>query len=171
MCSIVRVITLDVLPRFGIGPVHLSSTREVVREALQRAGLPLSHERRSLDFFCKNSLQVEYGSDGRADFIGVGSGRELCARYFGIDVFDTPADRVFAAIAEREGGGALQVFNPPKCRFPRQIVTLWEADDQYDHRGGSRWPVWGQIGVGSERYLQAVSAIEAETALHIGRRG
>jgi hypothetical protein len=38
---------------------------------------------------------------------------------------------------------------------------LYEADEQYDHRGGQRRQVWSQIGVGDARYLAAIDAIGA----------
>jgi hypothetical protein len=130
-------------------------TREAVRSELAAAGMPLADSRESLDYFCDNALQVEYGEDARADFIGVSSSEHLLVTYFDIDVFDTLAEHVFAAIARRETSGVHE-YDPLEYLFPQQIVTLWDAADQYDHRGGQQRVIWAQIGVGTERYLSDV---------------
>lgn len=153
-CYCPRMITFDLVPRVGLGPVRLSATREVIRQTLERLGFGVTHSRDNLDYFCGNALQVECGKDGCADFIGIAGSDDLCVTYFGIDVFDTPADRLFNAMAGRETSGS-HTYARTEYLFPQQIVTLWDAAAQYDHRGGGRWPVWGQIGVGSERYLQS----------------
>ena len=40
-------------------------------------------------------------------------------------------------------------------------VTLYEADEQYDHKGGPSRVIWGQIGIGDARYLAAIDEINA----------
>ena len=41
-----------------------------------------------------------------------------------------------------------------------QIVTLWNADEQYDQRRGGERIVWGQVGLGNDAYLRAIEALE-----------
>ena len=130
-------------------------TRESVRSELVAAGVALTHAEGDLDYFYDNSLQVEYGEDGHADFIGVSSDESLIVSFFGMDVFDTPAEQVFSAIAQRETAG-MHAFDPLEYLFPQQIVTLWDAAAQYDHRGGQKRIIWAQIGLGTERYLSDV---------------
>lgn len=154
------MITLDVVPHVGIGPARLGLARLANRSCLDAIGLPLEETRKALDYFAENALQIEYDDDGKAQFIGIGSSGALRVLFFGLDVFDTPARDVFAAIARREATGA-HAFDSSEYLFPEQVVTLWEADEQYDHRGGQRRVVWAQIGIGNARYLDAIRQISA----------
>ena len=40
-----------------------------------------------------------------------------------------------------------------------QIMTLWQADTQYDYLGSESRLVWAQVGLGNERYLASISKI------------
>ncbi|MCK9740495.1 hypothetical protein [Pseudomonas syringae] len=44
--------------------------------------------------------------------------------------------------------------------FPNQILTLWDADEQYDRQGEEELEVWGQVGIGNDAYVAAIEAIE-----------
>lgn len=43
--------------------------------------------------------------------------------------------------------------------FPNQILTLRDADEQYDRQGGEEHEVWGHIGIVSEKYAAAVEGL------------
>ena len=154
---------LSITPHVGVGPVSLGADRESVRAALRTAGFNLESSRGSLDYFADASIQVEYGADGTAEFIGVSQHRAYSLTYFGMNVFDTTAEEVFAAIAAREGA-ATPAFESSGYVFPEQIVTLWEADEQYDRLGGRQRVIWAQVGLGDHRYLQAIRVIKARRA-------
>jgi len=148
------VTGFNITPHVGIGPVRLLDSRGDVRAALAGIGIPLLNSRGSLDYFSENALQVEYGADERADFIGIASTPTLQASYFGTNVFDTPAEAVFLAIARSESA-EVPTFEAAEFLFREQIITLWNADSQYDWRKLGRL-IWGQVGVGSRRYLDGI---------------
>ncbi|MEG2805902.1 hypothetical protein [Stenotrophomonas sp.] len=144
------VIELKIVPRCGIGPIILGESRSTVRKAMEEAGLRFESERASLDYFCGNSIQVEY-HEGTASFIGVASHTRFTAIYQGRNVFDTPAKELFAIVADADASDTHK-FNRNGHVFPNQILTLWEADTQYDPL--ERRLIWGQVGLGDARYLQ-----------------
>ncbi|EPJ81519.1 hypothetical protein CFII68_18785 [Pseudomonas sp. CFII68] len=49
--------------------------------------------------------------------------------------------------------------------FPNQILTLWDADEQYDRQGGERREVWGQVGIGTNAYMAAIRAIKGHVTV------
>lgn len=148
---------LRIEPGVGVGPILLGESRPVVREVLSNLGFPLESTRGSLDYFCGASIQVEFGVDDRADFIGLSWHGAYKLTYYEIDVFDTEARRLFELVAEHENsGGDHHRFDTAEYIFPGQILTLWEADEQYDHMGSGQRLIWAQVGIGSRRYLAAV---------------
>ncbi|GGY36700.1 hypothetical protein [Pseudoduganella albidiflava] len=136
-------------PHHGWGPVALGASREEVREAMHAAGFPLRSVRRELDYYCTNSIQVEY-TEGRASFIGVSYSAEYDACYRGRHVFDMPAKELFKLIAS--GEEAPHRFDISSYFFPDQVMTLWDADRQYDRIGGEKRVVWAQVGIGNADY-------------------
>lgn len=147
-------------PHVGIGPIRLGASREEIRAALLSVGFPLKHTRRALDYFCNSSIQVEFGDDDCADFIGCAYHAAYTLSYRGANVFDTIAKDLFTLIAENDGSG-IHTFKDSGYCFPNQIVTLWDADTQYDRLGGEQRPIWGQVGLGNQRYLDAIRQIRS----------
>lgn len=96
---------------------------------------------------------------GCAQFIGISSYPVCSVTYFGKNAFDTPAQELFDLIAARDDSGEHR-FNDSKYVFPNQIVTLWDADEQYDRLGNRSRLIWAQIGVGNRTYLAAIGEIE-----------
>jgi hypothetical protein len=150
----------EIVPLLRIGPIALGATRADVRAVMAALGFPLEFTRDTLDYFCKSCIQVEYGVDDRADFIGIGSAPPFPVLYEGIDVFDVSAVDLFARIAKNEASGPHR-FTNSEYLFPDQIIALYEADEQYDPRGAMTRSIWGQVAIGNARYLQAIRAIEA----------
>jgi hypothetical protein len=149
-------------PHVGIGPILLGAARDDVRAALFSLSFPLRISRGRSDYFCDSSIQVEFGDDDRADFIGCSCCLHYTLTYRGTNVFDVPAEELFALIADNDGSGP-HSFNPAEYRFPKQILTLWEADCQYDRLGSEQRSVWGQVGLGNQRYLDDVLRIEGRS--------
>src|SRR5688572_23971077 len=122
-------------------------------------GFPLGSSREVIEFFCENSIQTECDENGRVMFIGVSCDDAFVARYRGVDVFDVTARELFRMAAEADGSGD-HAFDKLEYRFPNQVLTLWNADPQYDHRGKGTREVWGQVGLGNAAYVAAVKALE-----------
>jgi len=146
---------LPLTPHVGIGPIKLGAARSVIRAEMASAGLPLESARESMDYFGSASVQVEYEEDGTASFIGVSSDPDLELFYDGIDLFDVEAKKAFELLASRDGSGSHE-YSESEYLFPSQIITLYEADAQYDRKREETRSVWGQIGCGDTRYLKAV---------------
>lgn len=152
------MIYLALIPHRAIGPVELGMSRETVRATLAAAGCPLDFARTSQDFF-RPGIQIEYETDGTVSFIGVAPDENIVLSYQGRDLFDMAAAQSFRLIASAETRDE-HAFNDAGYLFPDQIVSLWEADSQYDRKGGELRPMWGQIGIGDVRHFTAIRKVE-----------
>ncbi len=152
---------LEIRPHEGVGPVALGMTRDEVRAALAAVpgAMDRASSRGSLDYFFCNALQVEYAASGRASFIGVSWWPDVQTsfRLFGVNPWALPATELFKLLALADGGD--HQFNGSEYLFRNLIVTVWDADSQYDHLGHERRPVYAQVGIGNTEYLQAIDAI------------
>jgi hypothetical protein len=111
-----------------------------------------------MDYFCDASIQVEYEEDGTASFVGASSHEDLALSFAGVDLFDLEAKDAFTLFSSRDGSGDHR-FTQFEYVFPSQIITLYDADPQYDHRRDESRSVWAQIGCGDQRYLSAILKI------------
>ncbi len=75
-----------------------------------------------------------------------------------MDVFSLEASELFSLVTAADGSGPHE-FTASEYLFPGQIITLWDADEQYDRRGGETRPVWAQVGIGNPAYVEALSLI------------
>lgn len=155
-----EALLFEVVPHVGILPICLDATREDVAKRMRDLGHTKSSTLGQTDRYIDGSVGVEFDKNDRVQFVELFPHRDLAATFFGVNVFDRPAEEVFSLIAEREGND-LDTFDPQENLFRRQIVALWHADPQYD-LGGERFPVWGAIGVGNRSYLQNVDALDAK---------
>ena len=142
----------ELIPHVGFGPVKLGMTREDVKRALGEANYSGVHK--NSDYYFARAFQVEF-REGKADFIGISFSEEYEAFYRGDNLFDIEAHDLFNLIAEHENKE--HHFNDSMYVFPDQIVSLWDADEQYDRIGGEQRMVWAQVGLGTTAYLKAVS--------------
>jgi hypothetical protein len=110
-----------------------------------------------VDFFCEASIQILYEQDDTASFIGVSFHSFYTCTYKGVNVFDTLAEELFSLMAAGEGDGSTHRFNDCGYVFPKQILTLYNADSQYDRLGGEVRLIWAQVGIGDARYLAATA--------------
>ena len=71
-------------------------------------------------------------------------------------MFDVEARELFELFARAEP--KKHRFSALEYLFPAQILTLYDADKQYDHFrvGKNARRVWGQVGLGSDDYLWSV---------------
>lgn len=137
------MLQLELQPRIGLGLIKLDASRSQVREVLKDVGLDLSVSRGHQDHF--DGIQVEY-TDDRTTFIGVSWSKQYKIIFQGTDVFDIPADELFEQLAKEDGAEGL-TFNPSEYEFPNLLITLWDADEQYDRIGLESRKVWAQIGI------------------------
>ena len=153
--------TLEISPLQAIGPVRLGSSRADAREALSVFGFPLESSRGALDYFCDASIQVECGPDDRVWFIGISSSDRFTAHFQGKDVFALSAPDLFSLAAAADHSGP-HSFTRTEYFFPNQLITLWDADEQYDRKGNETRPVWAQMGIGNASYAAAIAAIRGK---------
>ena len=151
-------IKLTLEPGVGILPIKLGMTRDEVAAALKTIGIMTrSAEHAATDYYFENAIQIEF-TDGTASFIGIASDRDIELVFQGASILQSPARDVFKRIAAAEGGTHKYDVNGKV--FRRLIVTLWEAEEQYD-RINEAVPVYGQVGLGDARYLAGVDEIDA----------
>lgn len=152
----------EIFPLQAIGPVRLGATRMETREVMAAIGFPLEAALGHLDYFSSNAVQISYGIDETVIFIGLSGSANFKVIFKGFDVFNLAAADLFSLMAEADNSGPHE-FNSYEYCFPNQILTLWDADEQYDRDGGETRPIWSQVGVGNNAYLAAVAAIEGNT--------
>ncbi|MBO9492053.1 hypothetical protein J7384_16955 [Endozoicomonas sp. G2_1] len=143
----------SIKPHNGIGLIKLGMPRAEVRELLNGS---FDSSRDSLDYYFNCSLQVEFEND-LVSFIGLALNESYVVTYFGVNVFDVEASDLFALISANEP--LEHTFERGEYVFPEQIITLYDADEQYDYIGNNQRSIWGQIGLGSKAYLKAVSGV------------
>ncbi|WP_369943115.1 hypothetical protein [Xanthomonas medicagonis] len=148
----------EIYPLQGVGPLRLGSVRADARQALSALGFPLESSHGDSDYFCDASIQLECDPHGRVWFIGISDSERFVAQFQGADVFVLSAQDLFSLVAASDHSGPHRYVDTEYC-FPNQIVTLWDADAQYDRRGNASRPVWAQVGVGNASYAAAVAAI------------
>lgn len=145
-------MNFEIKPHTGIGSVELNMIRSKVKKILGKENFSGSNG--DLDYYFDNSLQIEFAND-RVDFIGISYHPNYNVIYKNINVFDTEAKELFNLIALNEEEN--HQFDASEYLFPKQVVTLWDADEQYDRIGSETRLIWAQIGVGSLNYLEDVS--------------
>jgi hypothetical protein len=148
-------------PLEAIGPVQLGTTRAMARQAMSAMGFPLEHSYNGVDYFCDSCMQLSYGPSDEVWFIGASGSLELKFMFKGVDVFSLSATEVFSLMAASDKSGPHD-FTSYEYLFPNQILTVWDADEQYDRQGGETREVWAQVGIGNGAYLAAVHALEKE---------
>jgi hypothetical protein len=151
--------TFEISPHQAIGPARLGASRAMVRQAMSEHGFALEGSYDGIDYFCESCLQVSYGPDDNAHFIGASGNVEFTFLFKGVNVFDTPATEVFSMMAALDESGEHD-FDRYEYFFPNQILTLWEADEQYDRYQEENRVVWAQVGIGNESYVAAINAIK-----------
>ena len=139
--------------------MRLGMTRCQIRQEMEATGLSLEFSRNKLDYYYESSIQVESDENGCASFIGVASNQSIELIYKGCNLFALSAREVYDLISRHEGTAPAD-YSDAGCLFPEQIISLWEADEQYDYYHGERTPAWGQIGVGNESYLAAIRKLQ-----------
>jgi len=155
-------VPLDVVPIFvfephkGFGPVALGSSRDDTRQAMANAGFPLERSRKRIDYFCGSSIQVESDDNDLVRFIGVSGSPRFDAKYRDVSVFGVGAEQLFRLIAGADASGEHQ-YSAAEYRFPGQIMTLWQADPQYDYMGNESRAVWAQVGLGNADYAAVIA--------------
>lgn len=150
--------TFEILPLQAIGPVRLGATRMETREVMAAIELPLEAACGHLDYFASSAIQVSYGIDEKVMFIGVSGSAAFRVIFKGVDIFNLAAADLFLLVAEADRSGP-HAFNSYEYCFPNQILTLWDADEQYDRAGGGKRQIWSQVGIGNDAYLGAAAAI------------
>ncbi len=139
------MLELPISPGIGAGPIHLGTHKDDARRLLADLGYRLCAEQGNLDYFCENALQLEY-DHGRLRFIGISEHPEITCIYGAQDVFDIDAESLFNLFAANEQQSPIAL--PGETHFfPTQGLNLWEADEQYDRRGGFKRKVYAQVGI------------------------
>ena len=149
----------EISPLEAIGPVRLGVSRTMARQAMSAIGFPLEHSHDGVDYFCESCMQLSCGPSDDVWFIGVSGNLHFTFMFKGVDVFALSATEVFSLMAASDDSGPHDFTSYEYC-FPNQILTLWDADEQYDRQGGETREVWGQVGIGNDAYLAAISAIK-----------
>ncbi|EDM25948.1 hypothetical protein LNTAR_06264 [Lentisphaera araneosa HTCC2155] len=152
------MIRLEIKPHIGIGPILLGSTKEEARTALSQIGFELEHSIDVMDYFCNSGIQIEYSKTGIVEFIGTScEPNHFTVIYNDVNVFNTKATELFELINQNES--ELKPYNDYEFMFPDQIITLWDAQEQYDRYENESRVIWAQVGLGNESYKKEVEEI------------
>ncbi len=153
---------LEIIPHVGVGPIKFGmKSQEVQVDMKNFCGPDYDHsENDGIDYFFKSALEVSYDKNGCAEFIGTQYYTNCGCRFTfsGIDPFDLSSNELFEFIASIDKSSK-HVYNPNEYCFKKLIITLWSADEQYDYMGGETRPVYGQVGIGNNQYLEDIKNI------------
>lgn len=157
--------TFEILPGKSIGPIDLGMSQEEVKAALQSyidSGLDQTTSPTS-DYAFGNSLVVEYGRSGGAQFIGASYYNNCGCEYIfqGRHVSSYSAESLFELLAGLNQTPDIE-FDEYQYFFSNIGVTVWNADSQYDYLNGEETPVFGQMGVVNDEYAKAIEAQNKE---------
>ena len=142
----------EIEPHIGIGAVKLGMSPKEVKNTIGSSFY--CHSTETMDYYFENTLQIEY-SAGLVTFIGISFSNEYTVLFLGKNVFDIEASLLFELFSRNEKGS--HSYSSSEYLFPEQILTLWDADEQYDKIGGEQRVIWAQVGLGSKSYLEAVN--------------
>jgi hypothetical protein len=150
---------LEIKPHVGVGPIALGMTKAQVRVALSSYENPRLDQSHELDYAFGNSLQIEYDKAGKIQFIGVGFYADCGCDYTFVDrhIADYAASELFALLAQLDN--STPAFTRSEHCFAAIGIVVGGADPQYDYRGGHSRPVYAQVSVINQQYLDAVAAI------------
>lgn len=153
-------LEFELQPGVGAGSILLGMSRDAARSLLSSLGLSLAHTRGTHDSY-GDAIKIEYSRDDLSQFIEFSCSSAVRVRYRGVEVFSVAARELHDLIA-REESGPRRLFNRHGAIFPEQMITLWDADTQYDCRTLESKEVWGAVGIGNGEYLKAVRAIRGD---------
>lgn len=151
---------IEFIPLKGIPHITFGMQRSLVREIIQKE---YTEEKPALrrpetDCYFENSLQFSYEEDDTLSFIEAGPPLTV-VKIFGINTWEVSGEELLNYLSgidsinhEISEGGANPIFK-------NNIITLWDLDEQYDHVGGYITRKWGAIGIGDERYYNAICDI------------
>jgi len=143
-------------PHKGFGPAMLGSSREAARAAMAFSGFPMERPGKRSDRYCDSAVQIECDDKELVQFIGVGYSPRFKAIYRDVEIFGVGAEQLFHLIADADSTGPHE-FDASEYLFPGQIVTLWDANNQYDYLGHESQAVWAQVGLGNATYLASIA--------------
>ena len=150
------MITYEIVPHVGVGPIKLGMTRDEVRRVMP---VPCSPYRKSqgdlheTDAFHEYAYQVYYnGESPVVEFIELSDGLDYIASYRGTDVFSTPAAEMVVLVS-REAA-----FDPDywelgrSYTFPSIDIALWRPvlPEESDGEAGI---IFSTIAIGVEGYF------------------
>ena len=147
----------EIVPNVGVGPVLLGMMREQVRDAIFSCSDLDQSSHPTLDYAFGNSHQIEYDGDGHAQFMGVGyfTGCGCDYEFRGRHIGDYTARELFELLADLDD--CKHTYDPNSYFFQKIMMNVWDADEQYDYRGGESTPVYGQVGIANQQYTDSIS--------------
>jgi hypothetical protein len=150
----------ELVPHVGLLPhIRLGATAADVTEALRAAGFrEPTRKGSSLLFFADAGVEVEFGSDGRASFIGVFLVDRVHVLFQGVRVLDTDALQVFGLLSRSAGG--VHVFNASEYLWRPLVATVFNAAPRRASDGSEKM-LFDQVGIGSAEYLAQIDALKS----------
>ena len=159
------MITFDVTPLVGVGPVRFGMSRQDARDALDVPVLSFKKGPSSTsptDAFLENAFQVFYDEDNCVEFIELSRGGPFTILYQGTNVFETTAEELLGVVARDMGYDKDRPDQGYSFIFPEVELSLWrqslpedEEDDEYVMDGEEYekpGTYFDTIGVGTSGY-------------------
>ena len=152
---------IELIPLKGIEFIQFGMSRNEVRTIMidkYKAGTPVKRNEETECYF-ENSLQFSYESDDTLSFIEISAFPPIGVQILGINTWEIDGKELLRLLKEHdtmneeisEGG-----YNPI---FQKNIITLYELDEQYDVIGEFKGEKWAAIGIGDLRYYESICKI------------
>lgn len=150
------MITYEIVPRVGVGPVKFGMTRDEVRRVMRTPHESFRKGDAEVDAFHGGFHVFFSDKSNRVEFIELCRGFDFIASYHGTKVFSTPADEMVALVS-REAA-----FDPDDeelgytYQFPTLDLALWRPMLP-GLSDGDEGLVFSTIAVGVEGYFASTS--------------
>ena len=152
------MIVFDIQPRLRAGRLELGTRREMTRAIMASMKFALTRTSDRMDYYDESSIQLDFFDDHCLHFIGFAYSPHFAVEYRSVDPFDLDAKGLFWLINEEEKSPV--PFNDYDQLFSTQIIAIWDAQQQYDYKGGHRRTVFGTFSMGDQRYLDEMLAFK-----------
>lgn len=156
-------IIIELIPKVGIPPITFGTSRETVRQIMmdQYAEQPSPRSKGpDTDAYFDGCLQFFFEKDQTLSFIECWNSnrRTHAIKILDFNTWEVSGKELLEGLKAIDKID-ISISDEDEPIFMDNIIALWGLDEQYDHFDNWKTPKWGAIGIGDDRYYQAIREI------------
>jgi hypothetical protein len=156
-------IIIELIPKVGIPQINFGATRETVKKIMldQYGETQSLMSRPQTDAYFDGALQFYFEDDWTLSYIETWESpkRKVGIKLLGFYTWEISGQDLLSELKKIDEIDLTISHEETGPIFKNNIIALWNLDEQYDHFGNWTRPKWGSIGIGDERYYQAIRNI------------